>query len=107
MDQERGNLFGELPENQGKEVFETLLKNEQVLIERIVSYGQPTTEGEWYDQATDEWVLLAKGEATLLYENGDIQGLKAGDYVFIPRHQKHRVTSTSADAIWLAVHING
>lgn len=105
MDRGRGNLFEELPENQAKEVFETLLENEQVLIERIVSYGQPTTEGEWYDQATDEWVLLVNGHAGLIYEDGEAQTLKKGDYVFIPRRKKHRVTFASEDAIWLAIHL--
>jgi len=30
--------------------------------------------------------------------------LKAGDWIAIPAHSRHRVESTSADALWLAVH---
>ena len=105
MASDSGNLFDPLPDDSSKEVFESLLENEGVLIERIISFGQITPEGDWYDQETDEWVLLARGQGKLLYENGEDQSLKAGDYVFIPRHKKHRVSYTSDDAIWLAVHL--
>ena len=100
-----GNLFSPLAGSPSKETFETLLEREGVLIERIVSLGQITPEEEWYDQNSDEWVLLAKGSGRLLYDNGEEQELNAGDYVFIPSHKKHRVTHTSQDAIWLAVHL--
>ncbi|MDA9765002.1 cupin domain-containing protein [Opitutales bacterium] len=100
-----GNLFDLLPDDSSQEVLETLLQNESISIERIVSFGQVTPEEEWYDQETDEWVLLAQGQSKLLYENGEERSLNAGDYVFIPRHKRHRVTYTSQDAIWLAIHL--
>ncbi|MDG2170524.1 MAG: cupin domain-containing protein [Opitutales bacterium] len=100
-----GNLFDPLPDDSSQEVLETLLQNESISIERIVSFGQVTPEEEWYDQETDEWVLLAQGQSKLLYENGEERSLNAGDYVFIPRHKRHRVTYTSQDAIWLAIHL--
>jgi len=31
--------------------------------------------------------------------------LKAGDYLLIPAHEKHRVASCSQDARWLALHV--
>lgn len=99
-----GNLFDSLPENKSQEVFDNLLQKGDISIERIVSFGQATPEGEWYDQETDEWVLLAQGQSMLLYESGEERSLKAGDYLFIPCHEKHRVTHTSEDAIWLAIH---
>ena len=105
MPSESGNLFDALPDNSSKEVFESLLEREGVLIERITSFGQVTPEGEWYDQETDEWVLLAQGKSKLLYDTGEEHSLTNGDYVFIPRHQKHRVIYTSEDAIWLAIHL--
>ena len=40
------------------ELFETLLDNERVLIERVVSTGQVTPKGEWYDQDKDEWLIV-------------------------------------------------
>jgi cupin 2 domain-containing protein len=39
-----------------EELFETLLSTENVLIERIISTGQTTPPGEWYNQDTDEWL---------------------------------------------------
>lgn len=75
-------------------------------IERIISVGHVTPAGEWYDQATDEWVLLLQGEAELAFEGGDRQRLKRGDYLLIPAHCRHRVEATSTDppCLWLAMH---
>jgi len=102
------NIF-ELPtELPDREVFESLVASEAVLLERIISTGQRTPPGEWYDQERDEWVVLLQGEAELAYFDGSRLRLQAGDYVLIPAHQKHRVeyTSTNPPCIWLAVHAN-
>ncbi len=97
------NLPSSLP---NRELFESIISNDNILIERIISTGQTTPAGEWYDQEKDEWVILLQGFATLSYEDGSQIKLTAGDYLFIPAHQKHRVeyTSTSPNCIWLAVH---
>ncbi|NET59612.1 MAG: cupin domain-containing protein [Symploca sp. SIO2E6] len=89
------------------ELFESLISTEKVVIERIISTGQATPPGEWYNQETDEWVILLQGKAELSYENGERIFLQAGDYLMIPAHVKHRVEDTSSDppCIWLAVHI--
>ncbi|AFZ36809.1 Cupin 2 conserved barrel domain protein [Stanieria cyanosphaera PCC 7437] len=100
------NIF-QLPSSlPSEELFESLLKNDRVLIERIISTGQTTSPGEYYDQNQDEWVILLQGEAELSYEDNSRIKLVAGDYVFIPAHQKHRVdyTSITPPCIWLAVH---
>ncbi|NES81816.1 MAG: cupin domain-containing protein [Moorea sp. SIO2B7] len=91
-----------------QELFETLISGKDILIERIISTGQTTTSGQWYDQEQDEWVILLQGEAELSYANGEKINLKAGDYLFISAHQKHRVEYTSYEppCIWLAVHGN-
>ncbi len=91
-----------------EELFEALLSTEGVLIERIISTGQTTPPGQWYDQDTDEWVILLQGEAELSYADGSRIKLRAGDYLFIPAHQKHRVEYTSSEppCIWLAIHLN-
>ncbi len=76
-------------------------------IERIVSTGQASPAGFWYDQAFDEWVMILKGAARLRFESeASARVLAAGDYVFIPAHARHRVEWTSVDepAVWLAVH---
>lgn len=99
------NLF-DLPEPSANEVFESLIENDQILIERIISRGQTTPVGEWYDQARDEWVVLLQGEARIGYEDGHEVALHPGDYLLIPAHQKHRVayTSTEPPCVWLAIH---
>jgi len=102
-----GNLFSEIPDGLKKEVFTTLLKTGAFTLERIVSTGQATPPGQWYDQETHEWVILLKGRAELIFE-GQKEGysLQPGDYVHIPAHQRHRVEWTEAGqaTLWLALH---
>ncbi|MDJ0535792.1 MAG: cupin domain-containing protein [Xenococcaceae cyanobacterium MO_207.B15] len=102
------NIF-DLPSSlPNKELFESIVSTDNILIERIISTGQTTPPEEWYDQAKDEWVILLQGEAILSYADGSQIKLTAGDYLFIPAHQKHRVEYTSSEppCIWLAVHGN-
>jgi len=97
----RGSLFEEVATPVGGERFDRLGAVGGVRIERIVSSDRP--EDGIYDQAHDEWVLLVRGEATL-----EIAGVSAtlheGEYLFIPRHTPHRVLTTRAGSIWLALH---
>jgi cupin 2 domain-containing protein len=96
-------LAVELPE----ELFETLCSTDSVKIERIVSKGHASPEGFWYDQSQNEFVLVVQGNAGLKIEgDDDIVVLKAGDYLNIGSHVKHRVewTDSSCETIWLAVH---
>ena len=88
------------------EKFEQIVLGKNIQIERIVSTGQTTNSGQWYDQELDEWVLLLQGEAELSYIDDTRIKLKAGDYLLIPAHTKHRVEYTSIEppCIWLAVH---
>ena len=97
------NLPSSLP---NQEIFESIVSTDSILIERIISTGQTTPLGECYDQDKDEWVILLQGEAALSYADGSQIRLTAGDYLFIPAHQKHRVeyTSSTPPCIWLAVH---
>ena len=101
------NLFTDLPsfapgEN---EVCDTLLDSGSVKIERIVSHSAASPEGFWYDQPQSEWVLVVKGEATLLIEPAERVSLKTGDHLLLPAHCRHRVEWTSEETIWLAVHV--
>jgi len=102
------NIFDLPPELPTEESFEPLVLGDNVLIERIISAGQTTPVRKWYNQQQDEWVILLQGEATLGYVDGSRIQLRAGDYVFIPAHQKHRVEYTSSEppCIWLAIHAN-
>lgn len=101
-----GNLF-QLPEPlPAVEVFTALVKTPHLRIERILSTGQTTPPGQWYDQSQAEWVLLLQGSATLTYEDGTALAMAPGDYVLIPAHVRHRVDYTSSDppCLWLAIH---
>ena len=102
------NIF-DLPSSlPNQELFESIVSTDNILIERIISTGQVTPPGEWYDQDKDEWLILLQGEASLAYADGSKIKLTAGDYLFIPAHQKHRVEYTSSEppCIWLAVQGN-
>ncbi|MGA1197849.1 MAG: cupin, partial [Candidatus Latescibacterota bacterium] len=69
------NLF-DLPNPlPNQEQFDDLIPDQGVKIERIISTGQTTPNGEWYDQDRDEWVILLQGQATLEYESGPPQFL--------------------------------
>ncbi len=100
------NIFATIPEQLPEELFTSLLQHDKVQIERIVSKGHSTPFGQWYDQEQDEWVIVLQGQAVLVYERAE-QTLKAGDYVFIPAHTKHRVEWTTPDShtVWLAIHL--
>ena len=90
----------------GGEVFEELMKGAGFRVERIISKGQTTPEGTWYDQGWDEWVMVVQGEAILEPEGLEPFTMKAGDYVMLPAHLRHRVVYTTSDpeCIWLAIH---
>lgn len=100
-------LFAPAAPGDGGEVFETLVEQPMFRLERIVSNKSESPAGFWFDQVVNEWVLLARGEAVLCFEHGAPIPLKAGDHLLIPARQKHRVESTSADALWLALHFKG
>lgn len=105
------NLIDELPDALPDELTEVLLRGEGAYrLERIVSFGQASPPGFWYDQHQDEWVLLLSGSAELVFESEDEPvALKPGDHLLIPAHRRHRVASTAAGThtVWLALFFNG
>lgn len=103
MKERRENLFSTEKLEQGREVFIDLLKTAGARIEKILSTGQVSESGFWYDQDEDEWVVLLEGRAAIEFEGGLVHDLEAGDHLYIPRHQKHRVAKCSNPALWLAV----
>ena len=101
------NLFTQITQASDSEVFETLLLTDDLKLERIVSTGQATPPGQWFDQDRDEWVVLLSGSAGLLFEGErDIRVLLPGDYLLVPAHTRHRVewTETGTETVWLALH---
>lgn len=110
LDRTIHNILSALPESLPEELFQTLVESGSVRIERIVSHGHATPEGEWYDQELDEWVLLLTGSAGLLFEGEQSpRRLEAGDCLLIPAHCRHRVawTDRRVRSVWLAVHFQG
>jgi cupin 2 domain-containing protein len=104
-----GSLMSNLPARPlAGEAVESLCEGPGIRIERIVSTGQATPDGEWYDQDSDEWVLVVKGAARLRIE-GEAQDreLGEGDFVCLPAHCRHRVAWTQPEppTIWLAIHM--
>ena len=99
------NLLADLPSEIAEELVDVLVQGANVRVERIVSTGQRSRDGFWYDQDEHEWVIVLKGEAKLLVENAESVHLKPGDHINIPAHRKHRVEWTSPDepTVWLAV----
>lgn len=99
------NLFTEAPFNPDSEYFEQLVERSNFKLERIVSHGHRTPEGEWYDQERDEWVVLLSGKATLIVEDKEVE-MTPGSYLLIPAHVKHRVewTEETCETVWLALH---
>jgi len=100
------DLSEDLSEDLPEEITRTLLTAEGLRIERIVSTGQSSPEGFWYDQDEHEWVVLLSGSAGLELEGEPcVHKLAPGDFMLIPAHQKHRVawTDTDVPTIWLAV----
>ena len=79
------------------EQFSELLNRPGLRIERIVSTGQSSPPNFWYDQPDGEWVLLIQGEARLRFaDEAEARHLKAGDFVNIAPHRRHRVEWTTA-----------
>ena len=96
--------FPEGVSGESAEFFETLFRaSGAVRVERIVSHGQTTPEGEWYDQDQDEWVVVLEGSARIAYADGTEISLCRGDHLFLPRRVPHRVSHTSSPCVWLAV----
>lgn len=101
------NLFADIPRRLAAEEVATLLSSPAVRIERIVSRGQASPPGFWYDQPQAEWVIVLAGRAALRFEEDDAPTrLGPGDWLHIPAHRRHRVewTDPAQATVWLAVH---
>jgi cupin 2 domain-containing protein len=101
------NIFSGLPAAKKREMFQLLQKEKGLKIERIVSQGQATPEGKWLCAKAEEWVIVLRGRARLLFKGScEKLDLRAGDYVFIPGRTCHRVdwTHPGQKTVWLAVH---
>jgi len=99
------NLLNDLPAPSAGEIVERLAGGGAVRIERIVSHGDASPDGFWYDQDEAEFVLLLAGAARLGFADGAVLVLGPGDWADIAPHRRHRVEWTDPDTptVWLAV----
>lgn len=101
------NLFDDLSAKLPAERIDVLLSAPGIRVERIVSTGHVTPPNEWYDQDTDEWVVVLRGRARLrIASESDARDLYPGDHVLLRAHVRHRVewTDDAGPTVWLALH---
>ncbi|EMI41403.1 cupin domain-containing protein [Rhodopirellula sp. SWK7] len=104
----RGNLLAPPTVTGSEEVVQTIDQSSHTRIERIISNGQCSPPGFWYDQDEHEWVTVISGQAMIRFDDhGDESTihLKPGDHLMIEAHRRHRVewTDTEEPTIWIAV----
>ena len=100
------NLLSPLPDAEAAERVDALLTRPGLRIERIVSRGQASPPGFWYDQPQAEWVVVLAGAARLRFQDeSEARVLGPGDCVDIAPHRRHRVewTDPTVPTVWLAV----
>jgi len=102
----KNNLFENIPKDLPEELFETLVKTDNIHIERIVSRGHTSPEEGWYEQEKNEFVLVLKGAARLEFEDGRVVSMGVGDWLEIVAHERHRVvwTDEEGQTVWVAIH---
>ena len=101
------NLFENLQSGLPDEEVTALLETGHFKLARIVSCGQATPAGEWYDQDRAEGVVLLKGRAGLRFEDEAAERVLAvGDVVHIVPHRRHRISWTAENepTVWLALY---
>ena len=101
------NIFAGTPERLADERIDPIVSADGLRIERIISTGQASPPGFWYDQDWNEWVMVLSGSAGLLFEGeAEPRVLGPGNFVNIPAHARHRVewTDPAQPTVWLAVH---
>ena len=105
-----GNIFANIAAQASQEEIAILAEEAGARIERIVSTGQASPPGFWYDQAWTEWVVVLSGRAALRFaDEAEPRLLGPGDWLEIPARVRHRVEWTEAapPTVWLAVHFAG
>lgn len=100
------NLLSGLPDARAGEAVDLLLCRPNLRIERIVSLGQASPPGFWYDQEEGEWILLLTGAAVLRFtDEAEPRRLGPGDWLDIAPHRRHRIdwTDPVAPTVWLVI----
>ena len=103
------NVLTSEPSARDAEVMQALVTGKGVRMERIVSHGQASPEGFWYDQSEAEWVTLLTGRAGIrIADQASEIIMGPGDTLLLPAHCRHRVEWTDPDqpTIWLALFMD-
>ena len=100
------NYYSGFKKNPVLENYVNLLNGNNFRLEKIVSRGYQTPKLKWLAESKDEFVMLLKGKAKILFETGQQITLKEGDYLVIPSNTKHKVIKTSIRPLcyWLTIH---
>ena len=99
------HLLADLPLRADDEIVSVLVSEPGLRVERIVSTGQASPPGFYYDQPDTEWVAILTGAADLRFaDEAGARRLVAGDAVLIAPHRRHRVDWTDSPTVWLAIH---
>ena len=104
------NLLTSEPVAGDAEVTQTIVTGKGVRLERIVSFGQASSDGFWYDQAEAEWVTVLTGRARMrIADQASLTTMGPGDTLLLPAHCRHRVEWTDPDqpTVWLALFVDG
>lgn len=88
-----------------EELIETILSNKNLTVNKIISPHAPNGFETIYIQDDNELVFLIQGVAHIDMQSKTIK-LQKGDYLYIPKNEKHRISFTSKEplAIWLCIH---
>ena len=100
------NLLQNMPADLSREHIYEILRAPGIRMERIVSLGQVSRPGFWYDQNENEWVMVLLGAASIRFETDNVLvALEKGDSLNIPAHVRHCVewTDPQKETVWLAV----
>jgi cupin 2 domain-containing protein len=103
------NLLASQPSAFDAEVSETLVTAQGIRLKRILSLGQTSSEGFWYDQEEAEWVIVLTGGARLtIAEESEDHDLGPGDAMYLPAGCRHRVawTDPARPTVWLALFVD-
>ncbi|WP_210459084.1 cupin domain-containing protein [Vibrio crassostreae] len=99
------NIYADIPSSLPNEMFNALISNENIRIERILSHGHSSPEEGWYNQDENEWVMVLEGQGVIEFDDGRVVTLSKGDYINIAAREKHKVIGTVENVvtIWSAV----
>lgn len=104
------NLLTSVPSARDAEVTQVLACDKGVRLERIVSLGQSSPDGFWYDQPEAEWVTVLTGRARIrIADQANEIVMGPGDTLLLPARCRHRVEWTDPDqpTTWLALFVDG